>query len=176
MSPEAINDNQNCPLRVVAPMASLFGEEGKAAEKTRSADTGQKVASAVALNWLAGSSSGHHVGAQPGRGSGPVTGQPPNAEDAFHDARVFAQREQPKPAPTARTVEHVDPNRAPRQFGPLVADATARSGGHPPFFNGLREPGVTAITAMPCGVSFFAVIMASAACFAVMILDVMILT
>ena len=48
----------------------------------------------------------------PRRGtSGPrlrsVGGQAQMPEDAFHDARVFDQREQPQPAATARAVEHL---------------------------------------------------------------------
>jgi hypothetical protein len=34
-------------------------------------------------------------------------------EDAFHDAPMLDQREQPQPAATARAVERVDPKRPP---------------------------------------------------------------
>jgi hypothetical protein len=50
-------------------------------------------------------------------------------EDAFHDARVLNQREQPQPAATARAVEHVDPKRPPHQLGPQVAAWTTASCG-----------------------------------------------
>jgi excisionase family DNA binding protein len=42
-------------------------------------------------------------------------------EDAFHHARVFDQREQPQPATTARTVEHVHPKRAPQSARPTAS-------------------------------------------------------
>ena len=70
-------------------------------------------------------------------------------EDAFHDARVLDQREQPQPAATARAVEHVDPKCPPHQLGPQIAAVTRPACGIISFVRDQAHAGPTSSGGLP---------------------------